>query len=486
MDLEHFREICLDICYLNPDKPLLVGVSGGADSLTLLDALARLGFNLIAAYFDHRLRPESMDDARHVQEAAERLGAAYVLGTQDVAEYARQEKRSIEDAARRLRYRFLFDQARRAGAQAVAVGHTADDQVETVLMHLVRGSGLSGLTGMPYRAFLPVWDPDIPLVRPLLAFWRTEILNYCRERGLDPVTDATNQDPVFFRNRLRHELIPILETYNPQVRQAVWRMAQALAGDEAVVQSAVAQVWKACFAGQGAGYVSLLVEPLRDLLPGLQRRVLRQAAGLLLPDLRELDFDALERALRFIQRPDTTAQMDFASGLCLYLDEDLLLIAVGDSLPEVLDWPQLDRCEAQIVPVPGKLVLANGWVLESEWVEGDRFPRFFERSGIDTGLASTLHAWLDADSLPDGRLQLRCPVPGDRFRPLGLKGHSIKLSDFWINEKLPRRARAAYPLVTFGDEILWVPGFRPAEAYRINESTRKTLHLHLSRVPDRQ
>src|SRR5512146_2662668 len=163
MKLEDLLETALRSCLLDREKPLIVGVSGGPDSLCLLDGLARLRFLLIAAHFDHRLRPESGQDAEVVRQAAESLGVQFALGSADVSACARDERLSIEEAARLLRYRFLFEQARRFKAQAVAVGHTADDQVESVLMHLLRGAGLSGLKGMSYRAIVPEWDNEIPL-----------------------------------------------------------------------------------------------------------------------------------------------------------------------------------------------------------------------------------------------------------------------------------------------------------------------------------
>ena len=147
---------------------------------------------------------------------AEERGLSFVLGCTDVSALAEEQKLSIEEAARVARYRFLFEQARQLKAQAVAVAHNADDQVETVLMHLLRGAGLGGLKGMPYRAILPVWDEAIPLVRPLLGVWRSEIEVYCRQHSLEPIEDASNQDTTFFRNRLRHQLLPTLQEYNPQ------------------------------------------------------------------------------------------------------------------------------------------------------------------------------------------------------------------------------------------------------------------------------
>jgi tRNA(Ile)-lysidine synthase len=207
-----FESILREECKLDKDQPILVGVSGGPDSLCLLSRLHEAGWRVIAAHFNHHLRTEAAEEAAAVEELAARMQVAFVGGAADVRQYAAERKLSIEAAARDLRYRFLFEQARRDAAQAVAVGHTADDQVETVLMHFLRGAGLNGLKGMQYRSFLREYDVALPLVRPLLDMWRADTAAYCVEHGLSPHYDASNESTDFLRNRLRNELIPLLET----------------------------------------------------------------------------------------------------------------------------------------------------------------------------------------------------------------------------------------------------------------------------------
>ena len=206
MELQVFLKTVQEQCHLQPDQPVLVGVSGGPDSLCLLDLFSRLEFPLIVAHFDHALRPESARDAEYVRSLAAAYGKAFTTTRQDVALYAQTAHLSLEEAARQARYRFLFEQAQVYSAQAVAVAHTADDQVETVLMHLLRGSGLDGLKGMPFRTEFPGWQPQLPLVRPLLTTWRAEVEEYCRLRQLEPLYDPTNRETLYYRNRLRLDL----------------------------------------------------------------------------------------------------------------------------------------------------------------------------------------------------------------------------------------------------------------------------------------
>lgn len=471
MKIDLLRETTLLHCRLDPTRPVLAGVSGGADSLCLMVALTQLGFPVIVAHFDHQLRPDSAADAAVVEREASRLGLAFASGSADAGAFARQERLSIEAAARTLRYRFLFAQARAAGAQAVAVGHTADDQIETVLLHLLRGSGLTGLAGMDYRRVLPEWDADIPLVRPLLDFWRADTEAFCAEHNLHAVTDMTNADTAYARNRIRHELIPLLETYNPQVRQALWRMARTLAGDAAVVRGVVDDAWETCAHSQGAGFARLRLPELQAQPAGVQRGLVRRAAGEAAPLPDGLDFDAVERALALVREPAAGVQVELADDLRAWVEGDLLVLARKDAVLPTEQFSQMpDGCDAVELPLSGSVHLPGGWMITVEIADiPDRVP------------ADTWLAYLDADAL-NGPLSVRCTRPGERFQPFGMDGRSMKLSDFWTNAKVPRRLRARWPLVTCGEAVVWVTGLRIAHPYRVTQSTRRVVVLRAFRV----
>lgn len=472
--LDRLQKAALDDCRLDPSRPLLVGVSGGPDSFCLMDGLHRLGFNLVVAHFDHHLRPESGQDSRQVQQMAAERGLLFELDGLDVHEFARREHYSIEEAARTARYRFLFGVARRVGAQAVATGHTADDQVETVLMHLLRGAGLSGLKGMLPRSLLEGWDDEIPLARPLLSVWRDDTVGYCREHELAALTDQTNFDRTYFRNRLRHELIPSLAGYNPQVKEGLVRMARSLAGDAEIVESAVQHAWLECRINTGDGYVELALSELQSLPRGLRRGVLRRAIAWLRPGLRDIDFEMVERAVEFMSRPSRSQRMDLAQGICLTLEHGRIFLAEECSLPLELDWPQLAVDEILQLDAPGSALMRSGWTFTAEQLS---------RSLVDEAAvreAGRWEAWLDADALVLP-LQVRAARPGERFQPLGLGGRSQKFSDFWLNAGLNRRARAAWPLVFSGQQVVWAPGYRPADPARVTEKTVCLVHVRLLR-----
>ncbi len=468
MLLTRIERILQDECLLKKDVPTLVGVSGGPDSLCLLDVLHRLGYALIVAHFDHRLREEAASEQAFVVRMARQRGLPVVTGQGDVEAFRRETGQSLEEAARSLRYRFLFEQAARHNAQAVAVGHTADDQVETVLMHLLRGAGLDGLKGMTPRGTLPTWSREIPLVRPLLHTWRDEVLAWCRENELQPLFDRSNLDTTLFRNRLRHELIPLLEGYNPRFRERVLRTAQTLAADHAIIEGVVSAAWQGSVLREGKAYVCMSRRDFLAQLAGVQARLLRRAIRHLRPDLRDVDFDALARAAAFLRSGRRHGQCDLVGGLSVFLEGERFWIARHEADLPTGEWPQMPEAASLRLDVPGGVQLAGGWRLIAQ------------PSPAPGPQGEASEAWLDADRLVFP-LTVRPRQPGDRFQPLGMAGQPVKLSEFMINVKVPRRARARWPLVCSGERIAWVPGYRPGHPFRITSRTRRFVRLALER-----
>jgi tRNA(Ile)-lysidine synthase len=471
--ISQLQKSLLDFCHLDPTLPLLVGVSGGPDSLCLMDALHRLGWKPVVACFDHGLRLESSEEVQFVQAAAGERGLPFVIGGSDVRAFASKEKLSLEEAARIARYKFLFEQANQFNAQAVAVAHTADDQVETVLMHFLRGTGLAGLKGMAFRSILAEWDINLPLVRPLIGSWREEVLGYCQEQGLQPVMDISNQDITYLRNRLRHELIPTLQKYNPRVKSAIWRMAQSLAGDFADLEKELDELESTCLLEMGDGFTVISYPAIKALSSGMKRNLLRRVTARLRPGLRDIDFEALERALTFIQSPTRSKKIDWIGGLLIFLDKDKFVISCENGQFIANRLPQLESPSA-ILCLPGYAVIGNGWQLEADtfFTTNDKWT--FDRE-------DPFNTLLDADriTLP---LIVRSAKPGERFKPLGMEGHSLKLSNFFINVRLPQRMRQYWPIIFSGEEIAWVPGYRPAHVFRVTDQTCRVIQLRLIRT----
>jgi tRNA(Ile)-lysidine synthase len=476
--LENIQTILQVQCGLRLDQPIVAGISGGPDSLCLMNVLRKSGYRLIVAHFNHKLRPDADADANVVEQTAARLNLPSVVESGDVRRYAEQEKLSVEEAARTMRYRFLMQQAHRFKAQAVAVGHTADDQVETVLMHFIRGAGLVGLKGMNYRTLIRMFDPEIPIVRPLLDTWREETVVYCAANNLRPRHDPSNASLDFFRNRLRHLLIPTLESYNPRFREVIWRTSRSLTDDYEVLAGILEQAWKECVVQENADFIALNASSLTRQPVGLQRHLMQRAVSLLQPDDLDVSYATLERAANFISEPEANrhARTDLIGGVHLLQEGFLIYVVAGNAALPMERWPQMpDDSNTIPLSIPSQIALSGGWKLNCE--QWNIASLALEQARLNE---DPFQAWLDAKGISDA-LELRVRQEGDRFEPLGMDGHEVKISDFFINVKLPQRARDRWPLLCMREIVIWVPGYRLAHPFRLTDATRQVLYFSMTR-----
>ncbi|MEW6753490.1 MAG: tRNA lysidine(34) synthetase TilS, partial [Candidatus Latescibacterota bacterium] len=446
-----------------PGEVLVVAVSGGVDSTVLVDVLDRtrnaLPLDLHVAHLDHQLRPDSAEDSRFVAALARSRGLPFTGGACAVQRLAAQAGLSLEAAARQARYEFLDQVARDQGARLVALGHHAADQAETVLLHLLRGSGAAGLAAMPVLA-------RGRYLRPLLGLDRPHLEAYAAQANLSFREDVSNRDPRFLRNRLRHELLPVLRTYNPAVVQALGRTARILHDEEAYLEEAAGEALARVLrplpaAACGQGTVVLDAPGFGGYHIAIQRRILRKLAAGLSTREGPGSFAQVERALEVARRP--------AGGLCA-LPCGLGLQRVGDLV--ILGCTAERNVDVEL-PVPGEVALAEcGLRVRTGW----------EKGGSPAGLRlGARRAAFDALAL-GGSLRLRRPRPGDRFQPLGMAGRK-KLSDFLIDAKWPRLLRDEVLLLTRCDgQIAWVVGMRPAEPFRVRPDSHGVVLVEV--LPD--
>jgi tRNA(Ile)-lysidine synthase len=474
MFLTQLAQSAVEKCGLTKGQPILLGVSGGADSLALMHGLDVLGYDVVVAHVDHGLRAESLQEADFVRLLAESRGLPFYSQRVDVQRVAETQAESIEEAARNVRYHFLFEQARRYQCQAVAVGHHADDQVETVLMHLMRGAALPGLTGMPYRRLMPLWDKKIPLVRPLLGIWRDEIDAYIEEIGQKPCDDRSNLDTTYHRNRIRHELIPVLKTHNPQIKTIIWRMADVLREEEQFLGEITEQTFDDCQQSRTDAHIILTLSKFNGLSKALRRRVLRHAIAQLCPDVRDVGFEVIERGVTFTQEAASGGEIDLVARLQLALVDDVLMINTRNvELPDLGQPSLLSVDEQGVLDLGHPLYLRFGQRIEASLLE-ERPKNLMAAVKV----LSPDEAWLDYDRL-NLPLAVRTRQEGDRFKPLGMGGQSQSMQDFFVNHKVAEPFRSQWPLVISEDQIAWVVRIRPSEAFKIRNTTQRILRLRL-------
>jgi len=502
---------------LTPGDGVVVGVSGGPDSLCLLHVLLSLSeeysLRLQVAHLHHGARGADADaDAEFVATLAAKWHVPVTIEKRDVPAVAQRQRLAFEEAARRLRYAFLARVAAKVNARKVAVGHNADDQAETVLMHFLRGAGLAGLRGMlpstpltDYRLLEPSLykgkhndssseeeeNKERPLskshsqlciIRPLLEVPRSEIERYCAAQELTPRFDRSNLDTTYFRNRLRHELLPLLETYNPNIRARLCHTASVVAADYELLSKLRERAWVEVVVDQPSSRKERQATVVFDratwrALPlALQRATLRQATYRLRRSLRDVNFVHVENAREIGLNGDTGAQATLPMGLVLTVGYDTLTVGDAGDIGSLPDEPLLRISGSLTVRLPGATPIPQSdWSLQAEILEEWDPNRV--RDNPDPWMA-----YLDADRLADP-LMLRHRRPGDRFRPQGMRGHSVKVSAFMINLKIPSAWRDLVPLLVAGDQIVWVCGRRIGEPVAVKPGTQRVARLWFSRSP---
>jgi len=330
------REI-LRLQLIHRDDRVMVGVSGGADSVTLLHVLVQLQpalrLKLCVVHVDHQLRPDSAADAAFVQALAARFKIPAVMEQRDVESLCRTHRWSLEDGARRIRYESFLKAAASWSADVLALAHTADDQAETVLMRLLRGSGLTGLAGIPVMRKAQ----GIRIVRPLLNCWRQEITDYLASTGLTARQDASNADRRFLRNRIRHELLPWLaRDYNPNIKQALVQLAGQSRVDGTYLESAAQRHWKRMAKPSRKGEISLKLPALTRQPQALQRQLVRQALRQLQGDLNEFEFRHWLKLERLLGPGAVRAAVDLPGGVRVLREPDRLRFQACPSSDEAV------------------------------------------------------------------------------------------------------------------------------------------------------
>ena len=464
-------------------ETVLVAVSGGADSLALLYGLhalhSQLDCQLHVAHLNHCLRPDADADADFVQQHAAHLELPCTIQTTDVLRLVKQWKLSVETAARKARYQFYQEVSTQIGATKVALGHHQDDTAETVLMNLIRGSGSTGMKGIALVR-------DFKFIRPLAGFTRQHIETFLASKGLVPRHDSTNTDTRYLRNRIRHALIPKLESdYNPNIKVGLSRTADVLGAESEYLDTVAQEAFEICRVRDPDRVKALATlesvvldkEKFQQFHIAVQRRVLRLSFFEMLGSMGDLYFSHCEAMLSLIKGNAPNAVLALPNDLRFRRVYQCLIFEINTSSRS--SFTTETESFAYPLTVPGKTFIAAlnteitaelGDIRSGEppKLSDGRYEAIFDYEKVRRTFAD-----FSSETFP---LTVRNRLPGDRFQPYGMRGIK-KIKDFMIDAKVPRYERDRIPMLVCGDKVLWVVGYTTSDPFKIHSGTRQYLYL---------
>jgi tRNA(Ile)-lysidine synthase len=478
---EKVKETIKKYSMLSENDSVLIGLSGGTDSVCLTGILVKFkkDFNLSAinaVYVDHGLRPDEVENEKiFCRNFCDSLGIGFVSKSVDVKNYAKDRKLSKQEAARELRYQVFEEISIKVNATKIALGHTADDQAETFLIRLLRGSGTKGLSGIPpvrslayslQRTAFTVKN-NISIIRPLIEIERDEIEKFLAvnsslvtcHSSLPFVVDSSNLKTDYLRNWIRHKIIPELKKKNPDLIKAIGRASDILRDEDAYLETIVNKTLMRLISRKSSNTVELFIRPLetmeKPILRRILRRVIQETGG-----LRGMGFIHIEDIISLIKEGRAGDRLYLSKGVRAVKEYSLMIIT---------SEPPIKIAEYELQPPCKVAVSGAGVIIEALFEEENRVP--------GDGKSSVL---LDAGAV-NFPLKIRPRADGDFFFPFGF-GKKKKLQDFFVDEKVPRDDRDKIPIVLSGNDIVWVAGYRADERFRVTGKTEKFLRLIISRM----
>ncbi|PZC50007.1 MAG: tRNA(Ile)-lysidine synthase [Chloroflexi bacterium] len=455
---------------LNSDKIVLAGVSGGADSLALLLSLhslaAKYHFCLYAGHLNHSLRGEESDaDSDFVTKVCKDLNVRLFKKKVDVVAFQKQHSLSLEEAARLARLKFLSSVSKDVGGSAMALGHTSDDQAETVLLNMIRGTGVRGLRAMTAISNWSISQTEhLRIIRPLLKVSHKETEAYCTELGITPRLDSSNFDEAFTRNRIRHKLIPKLATFNPSIKRTLSRLALAATNDIAYIDQQVSVIWPliATFELNGVKIKRL---DFNNQHPSIQSHLLHRAYMLLAGDSLYLNSQQIG-AMKSLTSKGAGRSFSLPRGFDFLTTYDHISIAKKDPSQEQHEFVEIS------LSVPGKTEFRDWEVSIITDHHGHQLSNLSQ--------PDRYHSYMSHETLGNV-LTVRSRLPGDRFNPLGFNSEK-KLKEFMIKNHVPRHDRDAVPLLISRGRIAWVVGHRIANWAKVTAETETILKVSFRKL----
>ncbi len=436
---------------------ILIGLSGGPDSVFLFHVLNEikneLNFSLYIAHINHGVRgEEALRDEKFVENLALENNIPYYLKTANMDEYAKENNLSSEEAGRKLRYDFFYHILDKINGDKIAVGHNKSDQAETILMRFFRGTGIDGLRGMEYKVG--------KIIRPILNIEREEIENYLIENNYEFKLDHTNLETIYNRNKIRLETIPHIEkNYNPNIIDTLFRTADNFKADSDFLYEYTKKAYDNMLKLDIEGEIILNKEKLLEEHNSIKSRVIRYSIGNILGNLQGITQKHIVDTLEFIENSETGKSINLIKNIIIKLEYENIIISNKDDSNKdkysyILNIGKNNLEELNLI-IDIDLIDIDGYKV----LKDEHNTKYFDYSKIE------------------GDLYLRNRRNGDIFFPLGMKGRSKKIKDFFIDEKIPRDKREEIPLLTDDKNIIWIMDYRISEKYKIDSDTNKVLRI---------
>lgn len=464
--IEHVRQVQREHLLWGQGSCVIVAVSGGPDSVALLHVLKYFALEdnlkLVCAHVNHGFRGEESDrEAVFVSELAKQLHVEFELGEFDVPAYMKRTGKGTQVAAREVRYQFLYNVAKKYAASTIALAHHGDDQAETLLLHLIRGSGLTGLAGMRNKRLEQYDEQKIELIRPFLQKYKKDLVNACEEAKISYVTDSSNLINKYARNVIRLDVLPFLGQYNDKLASALNTTAEIVGTEDDYMALQTELLYKQLISEIKDG-LSFSAKSFQLLHVALQRRLIKLILNYSPFKMEESDFIKIETIRkRILTENPVNWRLDLGGRLRCVREYDIISFVQGVSVQEMSGYTYCINQDEQQVSVPeiGKKLLVTQYMADS---------------GMDTITSSEQDtAYFDADEL-QYPLTIRSRLPGDSMRLMGLNG-SKKVKDIFIDDKIPPSLRPHIPIISDAlGRIIWIAGIR--------RSALATLHQHTTSI----
>lgn len=443
---------------------ILVGVSGGADSIALLDSLHELskeeGWQIYAAHLNHQFRgEESRGDAMFVHDFCAERGIPCEIGERDVPSFIKEHHMNSQEASRFLRFQFFHEVSKKWDINKLALAHHANDQAETVLMRIIRGTGIEGLAGIPQTRL----ENGLMIVRPFLLFHKSDLEQYCKERGINPRLDSSNLKTKYHRNLLRLKVIPWLEEQlGPGIQDSLVHLANIASEETKFLEEITREKSKEIIISQKDNKIVIKGKLFLECHLALQRRMIKLIFNYLLQKEENLGFIHINQVCEWIRTGRTGTKLDLPLGVVAWKEYEDIVFLHDVTAEETEGY-------SYSLEIPGRTYVKELGV----WVCTQIHSSFFHSDSIEAGYTGVF----DADQI-HGRLFLRTRCNGDRMTLYGMQG-SKKVKDILIDAKVPRRVRSFIPILTDEENILWIPGVKRSNLAIKTSNTKQILTIHI-------